>query len=79
MRLLTRLSNYVNEKEYQIIITNNIVNIINYHEIKEFSSTKIIVSYTNGRTIIEGNNLVVGKMLENEIKITGVISNIILR
>lgn len=79
MRLLTRLDEYINENKYEIRIVDNIIDISNYTEIKEFSSNKIVIIYKSGKTVIEGTSLVIKVMLDNEIKITGNISNIILR
>ena len=45
--------------------------IINYLEVVDFSNTKVIVRYRDGTTIIEGENLVVSKMLDDELLITG--------
>ncbi len=78
MRLFAKLDNYINDKEYKILIINNSIYISNYIDIKEFSSTKIIVSNSLGKTIILGSNLVINALENNEIKITGVLNNIIL-
>ena len=79
MRLLTRLNEYINEDGYEIRILDNVLDISNYIEIREFSSTQIVIIHKNGKTIIEGSNLVIKVMLDSEIKITGNITNIFLR
>ena len=56
------------DKEYQ--------GIINYDEIINFSSTQISIRIKNKILIFEGNNLVINKMLDDEILITGNITNI---
>ena len=71
MKILDKLTNYINELEYKIIITNNYVNIINYKEIIDFDSKKICIRHSKGITNIIGKNLVINKMLEEEILITG--------
>ena len=71
------IDNYVNDKKYSMIYKNNKLNIINYSEIIDFSSKLISVRYENKVYHIEGNNLVISKMMENEVLITGDISNII--
>ncbi len=78
MRLFTKLDNYINDKVYKIIVINNTIHISNYLDIKEFSSTKIIITHKQGRTIIIGTNLVINALQDDEIKITGSINNIIL-
>lgn len=76
MNILNRIDNYLYDKEYKIIIKINEVNIINYDEIIEFSLDKVSIRYKNKKIIIEGQNLVISKMLDDEVLITGNISNV---
>ncbi len=76
MKLFNKLDRYLTDNEYKIIIKKNFINIRNYIEIKDFNSNKIIIKNSNGNTIIEGTNLVVSKMQDNEVLITGQINNI---
>jgi len=76
MNILNRIDNYLYDKEYKIIIKTNEVNIINYDEIIEFSLEKVSIRYKNKKIIIEGQNLVISKMLDDEVLIKGNISNI---
>lgn len=76
MNLINKLDRYLTDTTYKIIIKENILNIINYKEIKDFSNTKIVISYSNGITTIIGENLVVSKMQDNEVLITGKIKTI---
>ena len=55
------------------------VNVINYEEIREFTDTLIVIKDKNNLYKITGKNLVVSKMQDNEILITGVINNIEFR
>ncbi|MBQ6495150.1 MAG: YabP/YqfC family sporulation protein [Bacilli bacterium] len=76
MNLLNKLDRYIIDKEYKIIIKKNSINIINFKEIKDFSSTKIVIKNEDNNTIVTGENLVVSKMQDNEILITGKIESI---
>ena len=76
MKLMNRVNNYLCDREYKIIIKENYINIINYDEIVDFSLTKVSIKYNNKLIIIEGKNLVISKMLEQEVLITGNISNV---
>lgn len=71
------IDNYVNDRKYSMIYKNNKLNIINYSEIIDFSSKLISIRYEDKVYHIEGRNLVISKMMENEVLITGDISNII--
>ena len=73
---MNRLDNYLYDREYRIIIKENYVNIVNYDEIVDFNSNKISVKYKNKLITIEGLNLTINKMIEDEVLITGNISNI---
>lgn len=76
MRILDRIDNYLSDKEYKIIIKNNQVNIVNYDEIIDFSAKQVMVKYKRRVITIDGLNLTINKMLDNEVLITGDISNI---
>lgn len=75
--MLKKLNEYLNENQYKMtLINNDQINIVNYQEIADFSSDKIKIKYQSGYSIIHGHNLVIKKMLDDEILITGVINNI---
>ncbi|MGN1358522.1 MAG: YabP/YqfC family sporulation protein [Bacilli bacterium] len=76
MKLVDRLGDYLYDNEYKIIVKKNQVDIVNYDEIIDFSLNKISVKYRNKIFVIEGTNMVISKMLDNEILITGNISSL---
>lgn len=76
MKLVDRLEDYLYDNEYKIIVKKNQVDIVNYDEIIDFSLNKISIKYRNKIFVIEGTNMVISKMLDNEILITGNISNL---
>lgn len=76
MKLLSKLDRYLEDNNYEIIIKENKVNIINFQEIIDFSVSKISLRCDNKIINIEGKNLIISKMLDNELLITGIIFNI---
>lgn len=76
MKLISKLDKFLEEKDYEIIIKENKVNIINYMEIMDFSSSKFSIKCDKQIINIEGKNLIISKMLDNEVLITGIIYNI---
>jgi sporulation protein YqfC len=76
MRLINKIDRYLEDKQYQIIIKDKKINILNYDEIIDFSSNKIILKCNEQKIIIEGKNLIILKMLDEEILITGIVFNI---
>ena len=73
---MNKLDRYLEDKNYQIIIKENQINIINYEEIIDFSTNKISLRCNNKIINIEGKNLIISKMLDEEILITGIIYNV---
>lgn len=78
MRLLKILNNYINDNEYRVVIGNNYVYIVNYIKIIDFDNNNISIGNKYGKTIINGNNLVISKMLCDELLIVGKILNVYL-
>jgi len=79
MRPIDKLRNYILDEEFKIMVLKNKVNIVNYESIGHFDSNKIIIRYTDGDIIIKGIDLVVSKLLNDEILITGEIKSLELR
>ena len=76
MRLINKLDRYLENKNYEIILKDNSVNIINFSEIIDFSMNKISVRCDNKIINVEGKNLIISKMLDDELLVTGNISNL---
>ena len=79
MNFIKNIRSYILEDELQINVFKDKVNIVNYTKIGHFDNTKVMVYYNEGLIEIKGEKLVVSKLLNNEILITGVIKNIELR
>ena len=73
------LRNYILENDFKIIYLTNKLNIVNYNDISHFDSNKIIINYSDGSVLISGNNLVVSKLLKDELLIEGSINKIEFR
>ena len=70
---ILNLDRYLMDTTYKIIIKDNTINIINYEEIKDFSSNKIVVKTKKNITTIIGKDLVVSKMQDNEVLIKNIL------
>ena len=79
MKIFDRLNNYINENNFKITIGINYVNVVNYTLVLDFNSNLVSIKYNNGIVDISGTNLVVNKMLKDEILVTGNVENIKLR
>ena len=76
MRLISKLDRYLENKNYEIILKDSSVNIINFSEIIDFSMNKISIRCDNKIINVEGKNLIISKMLDDELLVTGNISNL---
>ncbi len=76
MKIKNKIENFLFDRNYKIIVTDKCINIVNYEEIINFSLTKIEVKYHNTIISIDGADLTINKMLEDEVLISGSISNI---
>ena len=72
-----KIRSYILESEFRLILLNDKINIVNYDEIDNFNENKIIIKYNNKILTINGNNLVITKLMSNELLIEGKIKSII--
>lgn len=79
MNITNGIRSYIFENDTKILILNNKINITNYTDIGHFDSEKIIVKLKDKNIIIKGSNLVVSKLVNDEILITGDFNNIEFR
>lgn len=76
MKLFDCLDRYLVDRQYKITICGNSVHIINYLEIEDFSSTRVVIRHEKGKTILLGTDLVVSKMQDEELLIVGKLKSI---
>lgn len=75
MNLFSDIRNYIGENNFKIIIYKDEIDIINYNTIDEITNNKIIV-FAEKQIIIEGKNLKVKKLENEEILVLGNITSI---
>ena len=76
MKLLSNFRSFLLEDNFSLNIYKNKIDIINYTSIGQIENNKIVIRYDTGSLIIKGEKLVVSKLLNDEILITGIIKNI---
>lgn len=76
MKLNRILDNYINDKKFSITYKDGKLDINNYTEIPSFSDTLIAIRYNDVLYHIEGQNLVIARMMDEEVLITGQIEKI---
>lgn len=71
MRLVDRIDKYLEYNDFKIVITDDLINIVNYKEIESFSSSLISIRCNNGVINIVGIDLIISKMLSDEVEVMG--------
>lgn len=79
MGIVHRFRNYLLEEEFEMKMYKGALNIVNFTEIGHFDSHKVIVKCDTLNVYIEGQELVVSKLLQDEILVTGKITKIEFR
>lgn len=74
--MLEKISNYVNDKEFRLTLYNDKIHIINYKKIISLESNYLSILCLNKKILVTGNNLILSKILDNELLIKGNINNI---
>lgn len=79
MRLFENLRNFVLEEDFKVIYLNNKIDVVNYTAVAHFDSNKIIINYKNGSILVSGKNLIVSKLMHDELLIEGSIYKVEFR
>ena len=79
MNIVNGIRSYILENDLKITIVKNKINIVNYNDIGHFDSNKIVVKTDSQDIIVKGSGLVVSKLMNSEILITGEFTTIEFR
>ena len=71
MGIIKDIRSYISEDEFKITILKDKVNIVNYTSIGHFDENKVIIKYSEGQITVKGFNLVVSRLMDDEILISG--------
>lgn len=76
MRLFSYIDKYLTDESFRVSIDERGINIINYTLIEDFSSSKVVIRYKDGIITLIGSDLVISKMLDEELLIVGKLKSI---
>ena len=79
MSIVKRARNYLLDEIFNMRVLKNKIDICNYESIGYLDNDLIIINYDSGEIKIKGENLVVSKLLNDEILISGDIKIIEMR
>lgn len=74
--MIEKLRNYIKDNEFRLTLLEKKVHVINYSEILSLDSKRISIQTNDNMYVIKGNNLVLNRLLDNEVLIDGVILSI---
>ena len=74
--MFNKISNYINDKEFKFTVYENKIHIINFNKIITLEDNYISILSINKKINIKGLNLILIKLIDNELLIKGNISNI---
>ncbi len=74
--MFERVDNFLNDREFRFTIYENKIYIINFKRIISLEENNVTLQSNRKKLRITGKNLIVRKLLEEEILITGMISKI---
>lgn len=77
--MLRDLRNYILEKDFRVNYIENKLDVVNYISIDHFSDEKVMIRYNGGILVIKGDNLIISKLLDDELLISGIIKAIEFR
>ena len=79
MGIINSIRSYILEEEFKITILNNKINIVNFTSLGTIDNNKVVIYYKEGFVDIKGSNLVVSRLMSNEILISGNINSLEFR
>lgn len=69
--MIDKIRDYIRDDEFRLTVFKDRLHIINYLEILSLSNKQISVDTGDNLIVIKGENLILNKLLDNEILITG--------
>lgn len=77
--MIRQVIDYIKDDSFEVRFDNSYIDIVNYLTVNYMEEEKISVSFSDGILNIKGKNLSVIKLIDSEILIKGIITNIEIR
>lgn len=71
-----RIKRYFNDLDPRFIVFPDKLYIINYNKILSLEEDRVSILFNNKRVVFSGSSFILYKLLDNEVLINGVVSNI---
>ncbi len=76
MKKIEKLKNFIMDNEFRMTFFENRIHVINYQELISLSDEKIRIKTTNLTITFTGTQLVLSKLLDQEIMIEGTLTKV---
>ena len=76
MEFIKKMRTYLLEEEFQIRANDKYVNVVSYEKILHFDNHNVSIQYQDKTITISGKNLVVSKLVNDEVLVCGIIQKI---
>ncbi len=73
--MFKKILSIIKDEQLKITLIKNSIDITNYKDILTFDDNNIIIDCKDFILKIKGNNLIINKLLDNEVLITGTIEH----
>ncbi len=71
-----KLQNYIEDNEFRLTLFEKRIHVMNYQELLSIGNEKIVIQAPCYKVILIGNHLILSKMLEKELLISGRIEKV---
>lgn len=79
MIVIRQVIDYIKDDSFEVKFDSNYIDIINYLQINYMEEEKISITFVGGTLNIKGKNLSVIRLIDDEILIKGIVTNIEIR
>lgn len=77
--MIRQVIDYIKDDSFEVRFDNSYIDIVNYLQINYMEEEKISITFVDGVLNIKGKNLSVIKLIDSEILIKGIVTNIEIR
>ena len=74
--MLDRLNNYIDDKKFKLIYEDNLIDLINYTRLITIENNYVSLYINNKKIIIKGKELILKKLLDNELLLNGEVTSL---
>lgn len=74
--MLKSVCNFIKNNDFSLNLFDKHIYINNFKDVLVLEPNKVVISYLYGKIIIKGNDLLVNKLCDNEILLSGIFTSL---